>query len=1119
MREKSIFSYWKSLISLALLLFGFLTLLSFPSVAAPLAHLESPAPAAFLRSGVGLIRGWACEASRVEVSVDGGPLLATAHGTDRPDTVTACGHANTGFGLTYNWNRLGEGLHNLRAFADGVLFADVNFTVATLGGEFLTGLQGEYTVADFPAQGNSFQIRWSEPDQNFMFVNPTAVPPVTNPPTAVRVALESPAQGSSVSGIGLIRGWVCAANKVEVSIDGGPLLATAHGTDRPDTATACGHADTGFGLTYNWNRLGNGVHNLRAYADDIAFADVNFTVATLGGEFLTGLLKKIRLLQFPNTSSTAAVQTTAETGPITTLEWSEADQNFVIAASTVAGDKIALGSLLTDLLNKFALLGVGIQADSTSHAVGVRATKDGQGLPTAVEGLTWSDSDTRTWADLNLGSDNLPAQYRDSSGAEARLDTITDSTVNVSFVSGGGQVEAGPITVPINGRLLHDLQTLIDQVRARAATAQSVATQSATTQPAATAPETLRQSLNALLANLLWASGAASGETLCAIQDAASAAGRSSTAPTACRSSLLVNWVARATGQANPQAVTPAATESDVDPQAQQSLQFVEDVTDAPCSAASSNADCLIPAATELVNSILEAPVIPPDHSGPAAISVPDVVGLTQSAAASAIVAAGLTVGSVTQQASTTVPSGTVISQNPAAGASVATGSTVDLVVSSGPAPVTVPNVVGTAQTDATNAIAQAGLIVGSVTQQASTTVPSGTVISQNPAAGASVATGSAVDLVVSSGPAPVTVPNVVGLTQSAATSAITQAGLIVGSVTQQASTTAPSGTVISQNPAADAAAAPGSAVDLVVSSGPVPVTVPNVVGLTQSAAASAIVAAGLTVGSVTQQASTTVPSGTVIRQNPVAGTSVQPGSAVDLVVSGPAPITVPNVVGLTQSAATSAIIEAGLTVGQITQQASETVPAGTVIRQNPAAGTSVQSGSAVDLVVSGLAPVTVPNVVGMTQTDAVNTVTGAQLVIGTITNQNSATFPAEHISNQTPAAGAVVTAGSLVDLIAVRDCSYGPDTCLLPYVWREASSTDHVCVTVETRSQTAYDNSQASARINPDGGPYGPDTCLDGYVWREAFSDDHVCVTVETRSQATYDNSQASSRKACLLQ
>ncbi len=916
MREKSIFSYWKSLISLALLLFGFLTLLSFPSVAAPLAHLESPAPAAFLRSGVGLIRGWACEASRVEVSVDGGPLLATAHGTDRPDTVTACGHANTGFGLTYNWNRLGEGLHNLRAFADGVLFADVNFTVATLGGEFLTGLQGEYTVADFPAQGNSFQIRWSEPDQNFMFVNPTTVPPVTNPPTAVRVALESPAQGSSVSGIGLIRGWVCAANKVEVSIDGGPLLATAHGTDRPDTATACGHADTGFGLTYNWNRLGNGVHNLRAYADDVAFADVNFTVATLGGEFLTGLLKKIRLLQFPNTSSTTAVQTTAETGPITTLEWSEADQNFVIAASTAAGDKIALGSLLTDLLNKFALLGVGIQADSTSHAVGVRATKDGQGLPTAVEGLTWSDSDTRTWADLNLGSDNLPAQYRDSSGAEARLDTITDSTVNVSFVSGGGQVEAGPITVPINGRLLHDLQTLIDQVRAKAATAQSVATQSATTQPAATAPETLRQSLNALLANLLWASGAASGETLCAIQDAASAAGRSSTAPTACRSPLLVNWVARVTGQANPQTVTPAATESDVDPQAQQSLQFVEDVTDAPCSAASSNADCLIPAATELVNSILEAPVIPPDHSGPAAISVPDVVGLTQSAAASAIVAAGLTVGSVIQQASTTVPSGTVISQNPAAGASVA----------------------------------------------------------------------------------------------------------------------------------------PGSAVDLVVS-------------------------------------------------------------------SGPAPVTVPNVVGLTQSAATSAITEAGLTVGQITQQASETVPAGTVIRQNPAAGTSVQPGSAVDLVVSGLAPVTVPNVVGMTQTDAVNTVTGAQLVIGTITNQNSATFPAEHISNQTPAAGAVVTAGSLVDLIAVRDCSYGPDTCLLPYVWREASSTDHVCVTVETRSQTAYDNSQASARINPDGGPYGPDTCLDGYVWREAFSDDHVCVTVETRSQATYDNSQASSRKACLLQ
>ncbi len=89
------------------------------------------------------------------------------------------------------------------------------------------------------------------------------------------------------------------------------------------------------------------------------------------------------------------------------------------------------------------------------------------------------------------------------------------------------------------------------------------------------------------------------------------------------------------------------------------------------------------------------------------------------------------------------------------------------------------------------------------------------------------------------------------------------------------------------------------------------------------------------------------------------------------------------------------------------------------------------------------------------------------------------------------------------------------PGTCIQGYVWREASPTDHVCVTPNVRDQAAYDNSQASARRNPNGGPYGPDTCLQGYVWREAFPNDHVCVTPETRAQAQYDNSQAQSRIA----
>ncbi|HME09854.1 MAG TPA: PASTA domain-containing protein, partial [Bryobacteraceae bacterium] len=59
------------------------------------------------------------------------------------------------------------------------------------------------------------------------------------------------------------------------------------------------------------------------------------------------------------------------------------------------------------------------------------------------------------------------------------------------------------------------------------------------------------------------------------------------------------------------------------------------------------------------------------------------------------------------------------------------------------------------------------------------------------------------------------------------------------------------------------------------------------------------------------------------------------------------------NVVGQTQAAATTAITGAGLVVGTVTTAASSTVPSGSVISESPAAGTKVNFGSAVNLVIS----------------------------------------------------------------------------------------------------------------------------------------------------------------------
>ena len=112
-------------------------------------------------------------------------------------------------------------------------------------------------------------------------------------------------------------------------------------------------------------------------------------------------------------------------------------------------------------------------------------------------------------------------------------------------------------------------------------------------------------------------------------------------------------------------------------------------------------------------------------------------------------------------------------------------------------------------------------------------------------------------------------------------------------------------------------------------------VSVPNVVNQTQAIASTAITLAVLTVGSITEAYSSTVAPGSVISQDPSAGAWVSPGTVVALTVSkGPAPVSVPNVVGMTQAAASAAMTGAGLTVGTVRQACSSTVPTGSVISQ-----------------------------------------------------------------------------------------------------------------------------------------------------------------------------------------
>ena len=140
------------------------------------------------RSGVGVISGWVCAAEDVEVRIltARGILrqtLQVAYGTSRPDTVGQCSHnsPNTGFGMTYNFNHLPEGMYTITAYADGDTQIGQTHTFKVVhivrsfpdSNNFLTldddvQARGECIVPDFPVTGERTWLKWEQGTQNFV---------------------------------------------------------------------------------------------------------------------------------------------------------------------------------------------------------------------------------------------------------------------------------------------------------------------------------------------------------------------------------------------------------------------------------------------------------------------------------------------------------------------------------------------------------------------------------------------------------------------------------------------------------------------------------------------------------------------------------------------------------------------------------------------------------------------------------------------------------------------------------------------------------------------------------------------------------------------------------------
>ena len=158
-------------------------------------------------------------------------------------------------------------------------------------------------------------------------------------------------------------------------------------------------------------------------------------------------------------------------------------------------------------------------------------------------------------------------------------------------------------------------------------------------------------------------------------------------------------------------------------------------------------------------------------------VTVPPVVGKDENAAKSAITAAGLTVGTVSEASSDTVESGLVISQSPSANSETESNGKVNIVLSSGPNKKKVTDVIGHESSRAQSELAGDGFKV-EVKETYSDDMRAGLVVSTSPDRGTYVQPGSTVTITVSKGREQVTIPSVsVGMTYEEAVEALNDAG------------------------------------------------------------------------------------------------------------------------------------------------------------------------------------------------------------------------------------------------------------------------------------------------------------------------------------------------------
>ncbi len=326
------------------------------------------------------------------------------------------------------------------------------------------------------------------------------------------------------------------------------------------------------------------------------------------------------------------------------------------------------------------------------------------------------------------------------------------------------------------------------------------------------------------------------------------------------------------------------------------------------------------------------------------------------------------------------------------------------------PAPVALPNLVGNASGDAEAHLDKLGLRYN-VVPVASETVPSDRVVRQDPGLGTNLAPRSVVQLFVSTGMPTVQLLDVRQYSTDDAQRYLRNAKLVPKIVERYDK--APRGTVLGQRPSAGASVPIRSTVVLTVSKGAEPVAVPDVVSETLADATSELAARHLTLVVTERDPSDEIPADTIVSQSPQPGTQVDPNATINVTVSDGAPVlAVPDVEGRIASDAVAVLQRAGLQAN-IEYVVDNSMPLGTVMKQNPEQGVSSKKGSSVTLDVA--VPGVVPEVAGKAAADAQTLLQNAGYKIGNTSYVQEG--PDGTVARTEPVAGSALRPGETVML------------------------------------------------------------------------------------------------------